>query len=74
MIFMKEHKNERLDVRAEFATQIFLRLSVDVFPNRRMKKLVDVVSSIFMHRCIVIDWLDNHIHKKPIAIDIRGIS
>jgi hypothetical protein len=63
-----------LDAWADFASRIFLHLSVDVLPNGRVKELVNVVSFIFMRWHVIIDWLDNHVCKKPIAVDMCWIS
>jgi hypothetical protein len=63
-----------LDIWAEFATGIFLHLSIDVLQNGRVEELVNIMSFIFMRLHVLIDWLDNHIHKKPITVDICWIS
>jgi hypothetical protein len=73
---MKEHKEktQMLNIWAEFASRIFLRLSIDNLQNGRVKELDNVASFIFICWCVLVDWLDNHIHEKPIAINVCWIS
>jgi len=67
-------KKKVLDIWAEFASRVFLHLSVDVRHNSGVKELVDVASSIFMRWHVLVDLLDIHIHEKPIVVDICWVS
>jgi len=58
---------------AEFAGRIPLHFSIDVLQNSRMKKLVNVMSFVFMPLWVLINWLDVNICKEPILVIVVNV-